>query len=283
MKRFLVITNLSKDPELIITRQIQNLLEINGAFVELSVSQKTNMEKSKKILELAEHADCIIVLGGDGTLLKVARDTIDLNIPLLGVNLGTLGYLAEVEVPGIEAAIHRLLKGEYDLEERMMITGSITRSNKVIYRENSLNDIIITRGCSLKVISYVVYVNGQLLSHYKADGIIISTPTGSTAYNLSAGGPIVEPQAQLLVLTPICPHTLNHRSIILSADDKIVIEIVEDREGKEQVVETNFDGESGTSLKTGDCMEITRSKKKTKIIKMNKVSFLATLHKKISE
>jgi NAD+ kinase len=146
-----------------------------------------------------------------------------------------------------------------------------------------LNDIVISRCGTLKIVKLRVYVNGQFLCEYSADGVIVTTPTGSTGYNLSAGGPIVEPNAQLLMLTPICPHTLGARTIILSAEDEIEIEIPERTDGRRQEVEANFDGAGKIAIEAGDRIRIKKAEKSTKFMRINKVSFLEVLHKKLSE
>ena len=247
------------------------------------------------VAQIPEDVDCILVLGGDGTLLQAARDIIQRDIPLLGINLGTLGYLAEIEETGMDAAMNQLLSGEYEVEQRMMLTGRIVRGgiHQQKHKENglpayktensyALNDITITRSGSLQIIRFRICVNGQFLNEYHADGVIVATPTGSTGYNLSAGGPIVEPKAELLLITPISPHTLNTRSIILAPEDKIEIEIGAGREESVQQVEVNFDGSHNVMLYTGDKVEIERAETPTGIVKLNKASFLEVLHKKLS-
>ena len=178
----------------------------------------------------------------DGTLLKAAGDLMEQEIPLLGVNLGTLGYLAEVEIGNIETALDKLLRDEYTREARMMLSGGVFREGRNVVHDFALNDIVISRCGSLQILHFHIYVNGRFLNGYGADGMIVATPTGSTGYNMSAGGPIVEPGASLLLLTPICPHTLNTRSIVLAPDDEVVIEIPEGRENCVQKVEASFDG-----------------------------------------
>ena len=202
---------------------------------------------------------------------------------ILGINMGTVGYLAEIELPGIEAALDRLLKDEYELEERMMLIGTVKKDGAEPEEDCALNDIAITRRGSLQIIKYSIYVNDLFLYSYSADGVMVATPTGSTGYNLSAGGPIVEPKAKLLLITPICPHTLNTRSIVLGADDRITIEIEAGREGEVLEVDANFDGSHKVTLRTGDKIEIRQSEKKTNIIKLSNVSFLEVLHKKMNE
>ncbi len=224
--------------------------------------------------------DCALVLGGDGTLLRAAGNMMDSDIPLLGINLGTLGYLAEVESTCAEEAVEKLLKDEFVREERMMLSGRVTTGEKERY---ALNDIVISRCGSLQILNVRIYVNGQFLNDYCADGVIVATPTGSTGYNLSAGGPIVEPSARLLLLTPICPHTLNTRSIVFSPEDEITVEIPWGKDGHEQVVEANFDGSNTITLKTGDRILIRRSDRTTGIVRLRTESFLSVLHKKMSE
>ena len=217
------------------------------------------------------------------------------DIPLLGINLGTLGYLAEIEESGIYGALNQLLEGGYEVEQRMMLAGRIVRGeiHRKRHAENgyqqdeteksyALNDIAITRSGSLQIIRFRICVNGQFLNEYQADGVIVATPTGSTGYNLSAGGPIVEPKAELILITPISPHTLNTRSIILAPGDVVEIEIGGGREGRVQQVEVNFDGSHNVTLYTGDKVIIERAVRATGIVKLNKASFLEVLHKKLS-
>ncbi len=165
----------------------------------------------------------------------------------------------------------------------MMLSGGVFREGKCVVRDYALNDIVISRRGSLQVLHFHIYVNGRFLNGYVADGMIVATPTGSTGYNMSAGGPIVEPGASLLLLTPICPHTLNTRSIVLSPEDEVVIEIPEGRENCVQTVEASFDGSHRVILNTGDKIIIQKASKTTEILKLNTESFLEILHKKMSE
>lgn len=231
---------------------------------------------------LPPDADCMLVLGGDGTVLQAVREMKDRSVPIIGVNLGTLGYLTEVEPSGLEAALEQLMAGDYETESRMMLNGRAVLAQGRTRESWALNDIVIARSGSLQIIKYRVYVNGQFLNEYEADGVIVTTPTGSTGYNLSAGGPLVEPKARLIVLTPICPHSLNQRSLILSADDCIEIEVSQGREGTTQTVEASFDGGLAVPLGIGDRMRIQRSERVTNFIRLNQVSFLETLHRKMS-
>ena len=285
MKQFFIIVNEQKDVDLLITNRIKQYLDENDCRYEIKITNDSYNPCGKYIDAdtIPENTECILVLGGDGTLLQAARDTFKREIPILGVNLGRIGYLAEVEKSNIDAALEALIHDQYQIESRMMIHGIIIRDQKVVEESNALNDIVIARFSSLRIVNYNIYVNNMLLKSYTADGIIISTPTGSTAYNMSAGGPIVDPKASLMVLTPICPHTFITRSIVLSSEDVIKVIIGPGREGQDQEVEASYDGRHKVILKTGDSMQINKSKETIKIIKLNQISFLETLHEKMSE
>lgn len=277
MKHFFVIVNKAKDPEGSYTDRISAYLHERGAEVSCLMN-----DREAAAIQVPEGVECVIVLGGDGTLLKAAGDLMEQEIPLLGVNLGTLGYLAEVEIGNIEQALDKLLCGVYTKEARMMLAGDVLHAGMRFDNKFALNDIVISRCGPLQILHFNIYVNGRFLNGYDADGIIVATPTGSTGYNMSAGGPIVEPGASLLLLTPICPHTLNTRSIILSPEDEVVIEIPEGREKTVQTVEASFDGTHKFTLQTGDKIVIKKASKTTEILKLNTESFLEILHKKMS-
>lgn len=277
MKQFYLITNEGKDPEGIYTGKIAEYIKKHGGEAVCVDGEKFSNGQIPD-----QSVDCILVLGGDGTLLRAARNMMDNDIPLLGINLGTLGYLAEVESTNLEAALDQLLREDFTREERMMLEGKVEKQGN--FEGNfALNDIVISRCGSLQILTFHIFVNGQFLNSYSADGIIVATPTGSTGYNMSAGGPIVEPCARLLLMTPICPHTLNTRSIILAPEDEIRIEIPEGRDGQLQTVEANFDGSHKIVLQTGDSIVIKKADKTTGILKLNTESFLSVLHKKMSE
>lgn len=295
MKRFLVYANTHKDKDLAVTRRICGFLEQKGQQVAVVTGGDGGKEAEQASSPsscvagactggrecLLKEADCMIVLGGDGTVLQAARETGARNIPIIGVNLGTLGYMTEIEPANLEEALGRLVAGEYEQECRMMLDGRVSFFDGGIREDWALNDIVLSRSGSLQIIRFDIYVNGQFLNSYNADGMIVTTPTGSTGYNLSAGGPLVEPQARLMMLTPICPHSLHQRSIILSPEDVIEIEIPECRRGGVQTVEVNFDGGHAIPLRTGDKIRVVRSEKVTEFIRLNQVSFLDVLHRKM--
>ena len=274
MEHFVIYTNLHKDSKLTVTNRIRNYL--------IAHAKQCVLWDGETAEEEMKDADCMIVLGGDGTMLQAARDVQKWNLPLIGVNLGTLGYMTEIELSALEESLDLLMNGQFEVESRMMLSGKV-EGRQGTEEDLALNDIVISRSGSLQIIKFNILVNGQFINNYSADGVIVTTPTGSTGYNLSAGGPIVEPKARLIMITPICPHTLNQRSSILSPEDVIEIEISEGREGCVQTVEANFDGNHVVPMHTGERIKIVQSEKTTDIIQLNKVSFLEVLHKKLSE
>lgn len=283
MNVFYIITNSLKDPNLELTLKIRDYLEGRGKTCYYQEEKRCEKEFLKTDADrIPENTDCVIVLGGDGTLIQAARDLKDREIPLFGVNLGTLGYLVETERSQVLHALDRLIAGAYELEQRIMIQGTIFKGGIEELKDTALNDIVISRSGPLRLLNYKIYVNGQFLNEYSADGIIISTPTGSTGYSLSAGGPIVEPTASMLVITPICSHALNTRSIVLSGKDRLKVEVGLGRRQETEEAEVSFDGHSGLLIRTGDYIEIVRAEQKTRIVKLNRQSFLENLRRKMS-
>lgn len=274
MEHFLIVTNDGKDADGRVTAKVKQLLTYAGKTCVLC-----EKDGDKKIIreKIPEKIDCAVVIGGDGSLIEVARFLHGRNIPVLGINMGTLGYLTEVEVNHIEDAFAQILEGDYTLEDRMMLEGTLQDGRKDI----SLNDIVVSRKTEIRLIHFRIYVNGELLNTYEADGVIISTPTGSTAYNLSAGGPIVEPTASMIVITPICPHALNTSSIVLSAEDEIVIEIAEGRHDAVEEAMVAFDGADTLPLVTGDRVTIRRAGASTRLMRLSRISFLEMLRRKM--
>ena len=273
MKNFLIIANDIKDKGYKQTDHIRSYLEAKGCTCSVALGEAAELPGEPDGIE------GILVLGGDGTMLRAARKTRKWDVPLIGVNLGTIGYLTEVEIGNVEQALDLLIADKYTKEARMMLSGKVPATG---FQAHALNDIAIVRYGSLQMVNFRIYVNDSLLNTYSADGIIIATPTGSTGYNLSAGGPIVEPSADMFLLTPICPHTLNTRTIILSPEDKITVEIAEGRRGENPEVEGSFDGGESVILRAGDRMEITRSSRRCDIMKLKETSFLEVLRHKMN-
>lgn len=275
MKRFCIISNSIKDTRLKVAYRVNACLTTLGA-----VSKVFDLVENEPVVP--QDTEAILVIGGDGTLLSVAKKTMYLKLPMLGINLGAIGYLTEVEISEIEIALKRLITNDFSIEERMMIAGRrLEADGRSAETSYALNDVVISRRGDIQVISYRVYVNNKFLTEQRADGIIVSTPTGSTGYNLSAGGPIVKPDARLLVLTPICPHTLNTRSIILSAEDVVKIELLPTYSQKK--VEAGFfiDGASTGVLGPEDIVVVSGTDRVTRIIKLSDDGFLEVLQHKL--
>ena len=229
---------------------------------------------------IPDGTDCLMVLGGDGTVLRAARDLNGRDIPILGINLGTLGYLTEIERDKWESGLTQVLSGNFGIEERMMLKG-FDAAGGVHY---ALNDAVIARTGTPHMVTYNVYIGGQFLNAFRADGMIISTPTGSTAYNLSAGGPIVSPEANIILMTPICPHTLGTRSIVLSAEEEIEVEVSKDESASRDSIEAeaSFDGNPGVRMCAGDRIGIRKAGRRALLVRLSRTSFLEVLHRKMN-
>ncbi len=281
MKHFYMIVNPKRDQQLELTKEIQQFITEKGGTCGYQVNrvqEGMSFDRSR----IPDETECILVVGGDGTLLRAARDMAERNIPLIGVNTGHVGYLCELERDTAIQGVHQLLlDGDYAVESRMLLAGSSVSGKEAFKERIALNDIVIHRSGMLQVVNLIISVNGEYLNTYSADGMIIATPTGSTAYSMSAGGPIVDPKADLLVVTPISPHTLNAKSIVLGAEDEITIEIRTRDEGQEENVEISFDGEPVGILKEGEKILVKKAQVRTRILKLNQMSFLERLRKKL--
>lgn len=284
MKRFYIISNQEKDPGLETAKEIKGYLESHSASCEIA-GQNTNRDT---VLfhytdqnQIPTDTECILVLGGDGTLLHASRDLVDRDIPMLGINMGTLGFLAEIDRNSIKDALDSLLEDRYTIEERMMLEGEVYHQNRKILEDIALNDVVLGRTGKLRVIDFNVFVNGVFLCSYSADGIIFSTPTGSTGYNLSAGGPVVMPDASLIVMTAIAPHTLNSRPVILPDQVEVMVEVGIVRNAIPDCADVIFDGDSTLNLNPGDRVMVRKSGKRIRLVKLNNISFLEALGRKM--
>ena len=284
MDSFYIITNKDKDPGVQTTRFVKEYLEKRGkkCTIRENMVESGGNYKYTDAAGIPDDVDCVLVLGGDGTLLQASRDLTERDLPLLGINMGTLGYLAEVDRKGIEPALERLLAGEYQIVSRMMISGEVYHQGKKVMEDLALNDIVIGRYGRLRIIDFKIYVNGEYLNRYSADAMVISTPTGSTGYSLSAGGPIVSPEASMLLMTPVAPHTLNTRSIILPDDAEITVEMLPGHSRSGDDAEVTFDGDTSVRLTCTDKVVIRKAVKKTRLIKINQISFLEVLRTKMN-
>lgn len=274
MRKFGVIRNTDKALAASCADQIEQYLLAHGCECFISDTGA----------DLPEDAECGIVLGGDGTLLRAAKVVLSRQMPLIGVNLGNLGYMAEVDVKSLYSALDRLMDGTFTIEKRMMLRGAIYHDTRKIVSDVALNDIVISGEKQMRAYTFKCYVNDAYLTTYHADGVILATPTGSTGYSLSEGGPVVSPGAELEILTPIASHSLISRSIIFPGTDRINIEIGEGRMGPvDHVASVSFDGGNVTPLTTGDVVEIQRSEQFTRFIKINNISFLEVLRSKMAD
>lgn len=282
MKHFFILVNTYKDKDLQLTLQMQSYIEKKGGTCGYYITRGMENEADSICEEdLPKLVDLIFVIGGDGTLIRAARDTAFKNVPLIGVNLGTLGYLCELEESTVFQAIDQIMEGNFVLEARMRLSGHTTQNGNALKPQTALNDVVIYRSGVLQLVNLIVYVNGQYLNTFDGDGVIVSTPTGSTGYNLSAGGPIVDPKARMILITPISSHSLNSKSIVIGAEDEVTVEIgARSCDGNDQVI-VSFDGDYQAKLHVGDRIVIHQAKKDCKILKLGKLSFLEILRKKM--
>ena len=227
--------------------------------------------------QLAQELNLALTLGGDGTLLNTAREIAAHGVPVCGINMGQLGFLTEIELVELAPAMDKLLRGEYAIEERLMLAAFILRGEERIAVSSALNDAVIAKGGFSRMIRLKLFIDGHLTAHYPADGLIVSTPTGSTGYSLSAGGPIVSPDLRVMLITPICPHSLNTRSLIVSDQNEIRIET---QATHEDIVLT-VDGQTVFSLKTGDQVLVCRSPEPARFVKFQERSYFERLRIKL--
>lgn len=225
---------------------------------------------------LAKNADLVLVFGGDGTMLRVARDLAGSRTPILGVKVGGLGFLTAVQAHDLDRALKKIWAGEYLIESRPLMEVSGHGQGKAI-AERALNDFVISRGATSRLIELAVSVDGEELTRYRCDGLILSSPTGSTAYSLAAGGAIVSPNAEVLTITPICPHTLSNRSVIVPMSSVVQVKVLSER------VETMLtaDGQVQTPLTRGDFVQIRKSRRAVRLLRLRGHSFFQTLRQKL--
>ena len=231
----------------------------------------------KDAAEELKTADMLICFGGDGTILHAAKDANVHNVPVLGVNLGSVGFMAELE-QGELSMLSRLAAGKYTVEARMMLDVTVRREGKVIYSDLALNDAAVTKGAVARVVDLEVYGDKVLISSFSADGVVVSTPTGSTAYAMSAGGPIVEPTAENIIVTPICPHALSARSFVLSRGRTVSVKL-----GKmaRKTAYLSVDGGKALRLNSSDTVELRESQSKTRLVRVTGRSFYEILNHKL--
>ena len=227
--------------------------------------------------DLAARAELVVVLGGDGTLIHAARLLDGRPTPLLGINLGSLGFMTEIPVEELFPTMDEVLAGRFKVDSRMKLSCRLIREGRVIVEDEILNDVVINKGALARIADHEVSVDGVPIAMYKADGVILATPTGSTAYSLSAGGPIVHPSVDCTVLTPICSHALTHRPIVVPADRTIRISL------RTETADTflTLDGQTGHSLQCGDSIEVVRSPNRVNLVRNIRVGYFSILRQKL--
>lgn len=278
----IIINHSTRAAEVDIDKVCAYIEEKGGSFHRLKVKSGSAelMENFTDITDLPKDADCVMVLGGDGTIIQAARELAETGVPILGVNLGTVGFLAEVELVHIYKAIDAVMAGKYKLEKRFMLKGSVIKDAKIVYEANALNDIVVARGNLVRAISTTVYIDGNPVSSLHGDGIIVTTPTGSTGYNLSAGGTIILPDAEVFGIHPICPHSLNSRGVITSSAAKIDIDVEWNKRSEPDEAIVSFDGNKGIRLMPGDKVQIMKSELTVPFLRINDFNFFESYRKK---
>lgn len=278
-KKIGFVTNIEKDPTLQETKKMVDFVLKKGC--EVYVSENFSDVHPDVIAtsssEMYKSVDFVVVIGGDGTILRVARSAAIFDTPILGINFGTLGYLADVEKINAIDAIEKVLNGDFTIENRMMLEPYVERGCVSHEINLALNEVCITNSVCSRMIKLSVEVNGEYFDTFRADGIIVSTPTGSTAYNLSAGGPILSPHTELMTITHICPHTLYARPFVIDGNDVVRIRV----QSNYNNVQMSCDGQSTVQMKNDDVIIVKKSRYVTRIIKTTNMNFYDILRRKM--
>ena len=280
-KKIGFVTNIEKDPTLQETKKMVDFVLKKGCEVYVS---ETFSDVHPDVIatsssEMYKSVDFVVVIGGDGTILRVARSAAIFDTPILGINFGTLGYLADVEKVNAIDAIEKVLNGDFTIENRMMLEPYVERGCVSPEINLALNEVCITNSVCSRMIKLSVEVNGEYFDTFRADGIIVSTPTGSTAYNLSAGGPILSPHTELMTITHICPHTLYARPFVIDGNDVVRIRV----QSNYNNVQMSCDGQSTVQMKNDDVIVVKKSRYVTRIIKTTNMNFYDILRRKMVE
>jgi len=247
-------------------------------FIEAGTASHLGLKdfQSKQVAEFSGSIDLTVVLGGDGTMLAIGRQLAGSNVPLVGINMGRLGYMTDIPIQDVATVLPKIIGGDYEADTRTLLDAVVLRNQKEINRALALNDVVVNRSGISGMVELAVSVNGSFMYNQRSDGLIVSTPTGSTAYALSAGGPILHPRVAGILLAPIAPHSLSNRPIVLPEDVMISIKVVE---GHEVIV--NFDMQSLTNLQSGDIIEVSQSKKTISLLHPLGHSDYKTLREKL--
>lgn len=281
MKRIGIMPHTEKGTALRIASETLAQLESAGAHVVVEPVAAAAIDRGDLARDplLWDDIDAVIVLGGDGALLRAARLVTRHNIALLAVNVGRLGFLTELEVVALPGALPRLLAGDYEIEERMMLSARHEQAGAAPEQLVAFNDAVITRGTFARIIRIEVAVGNEIVLDYSGDGIVVATPTGSTGYSLSAGGPIVNPRIDSLILTPICPHALASRSIVVHPDEQVVVHV----KASHPDIMMTIDGQVGRNVLSGDRVTITRSPDPVRLIRLGPERFYRELRERLGQ
>jgi len=247
-------------------------------FLEAATAKHVGLKdfSTKTAENFAGAIDLVVVLGGDGTMLGIGRQLAGSNVPLVGINMGRLGYMTDIPIQSVQATLPKIIAGDYEADTRTLLDAVVLRNGKEINRALALNDVVVNRSGISGMVELAVHVNGSFMYNQRSDGLIVSTPTGSTAYALSAGGPILHPHVAGILLVPIAPHSLSNRPIVLPQDSVTVIEVVN---GLGVIV--NFDMQSQTNLQSGDKVEVRQSDKTIAFLHPSNHSDYKTLREKL--
>ena len=275
-----IIVNREKDPDFSFLKETASLFcDQADVFMESDLEGQIPGVLYVKKEKLFEVSDLIFVLGGDGTILSAARTGAKYGKPMVGINIGHLGFLSSVELHNLSKVKDRILSREYEIDERMMLSAKVVRGGQTQFETEALNDVVIARGSFSRLVDMKAYVDQSFLCEYPSDGIVVATPTGSTAYALSAGGPVVAPDMSAFVVVPICPHVLNARSMVLPPNGSLRLVIRYDESGGASVT---ADGQDAFGLETGDEIVISQSAHVAKLIKLKDISFYELLNAKLT-
>jgi len=284
--KVILSSNPYRDKGLRAALEAKRILERSGAKTVLCLpftpkkGERLDLPRQCSISSLEEelpHADLMICFGGDGTILHAARDATLHDVPVLGVNMGSVGFMAELE-RGDLSQLSALVQGTYTIQERMMLDVRVFRGNKLLSQDTALNDAVISKGSVARVAEMEVLADGVQVTAVTGDGVIVATPTGSTAYSMSAGGPIVEPASQLIIVTPVCAHQLSARAMVLSPERTIAVQLPR---GNHKYLYLSVDGGKAVRLSGGDRVEIRRAERSTKLVQLSDRSFYQVIHQKL--
>jgi len=276
VKTIALIAKPKKDEAALLARQLKQAHPALDFLVEAHFAEQLGWAATAPDV-LRERAELVIVLGGDGTLIHAARLLRGRPVPILGINLGSLGFMTEVPVTDAMTVLDSVLKGQAQLTSRMKLSCRLVRDGKTVLEDEVLNDIVIAKSALAKIADHETWLDGAYVATFKADGVIFATPTGSTAYSLSAGGPIVHPSVDCVVVTPICPHALTQRPIVVPADQPLRVQLTSEVSD----VFLTIDGQVGQPLKLGDRVEVMKAAARVQIVRNPNLDYFGVLRTKL--